>query len=111
MSRFSTSQMRSQPITVSPGTLFRSAVTVSMIPVPSQLSSALWVMFVNTRTAMTFSPRDAATFQQYLVDKGVATGRYKEVDPGLVVVGTTAFATAVVDVLASLDAAAVGTSA
>ena len=48
------------------------------------------------------------------LDEGWRTGDLADArdgTDGLVVVGTTAFATAVVDVLASLDAAAVGTSA
>ncbi len=39
-------------MTVRPSTPFRSAVTVSMIPVPSQSSSGLFVMFEKSRTAI-----------------------------------------------------------
>ncbi len=53
--RLSTSQTRSQPMTARPETPFRSAVTVSMIPVPSQSSSGLFVMFANARTATAFA--------------------------------------------------------
>ncbi|PYQ23480.1 MAG: hypothetical protein DMF79_03660 [Acidobacteria bacterium] len=50
-SRRRTSCTRSRAITVSPSTHFRSVVTVSAIPVPSQSSSPLRVMLAKLRTA------------------------------------------------------------
>ena len=51
----SASYTRSRPITVMPGTFFRSAVTVSAMPEPIHSSTGSRVMLANVMTAMEFS--------------------------------------------------------
>ena len=51
----SASNTRSRPMTDSPGTFFRSALTVSAMPDPIHSSAGSRVMFANVTTAIEFS--------------------------------------------------------